>query len=154
MGAKYPWLVAKSCKDLVLSSRVNGTITTPDRAAGPRDAEAFRLHAELCKVFTDPKRLMVLEALRAGECSVGELADGVGMSLPNASQHLSVLRHAGLVATRREGTTVFYSLAEPRIAQACDIVHQIVLDRMPETGSHRPYQVAEAVTAVADKGAS
>jgi len=116
---------------------VNGTITTPERVTGPRDAEAFRLHAELCKVFTDPKRLMVLEALRAGECSVGELADVVGMSLPNASQHLSVLRHAGLVATRREGTTVFYSLAEPRIAQACDIVHQIVLDRMPEARSYR-----------------
>jgi ArsR family transcriptional regulator len=60
------------------------------------------------------------------------------MSLPNASQHLSVLRHAGLVATRREGTTVFYSLSEPRIAQACDIVHQIVLDRMPEARRHRP----------------
>lgn len=114
---------------------MNGTTTTPERAAGPRDAEAFRLHAELCKVFTDPKRLMVLEALRAGECSVGELAGMVGMSLPNASQHLSVLRHAGLVATRRDGTTVFYTLAEPRIAQACDIVHQIVLDRMPEARS-------------------
>src|ERR1039458_8052598 len=103
MGAKYPWLVAKSCKDLVLSSRVNGTITTPERAAGPRDAEAFRLHAELCKVFTDPKRLLVLEALRAGECSVGELAEGGGMSLPNAIQHLSGLGPAGLAGTRFNG---------------------------------------------------
>src|ERR1039458_6055214 len=133
---------------------VSGVTTIPERAISPLEAETFRLHAELCKVLTDPKRLMILQALRAGERSVGELADVVGMSLPNASQHLSVMRHAGLVATRREGTTVFYSMAEPRIAQACDIVHQIVLDRMPETGSHRPYQVAEAVTAVADKGAS
>jgi ArsR family transcriptional regulator len=133
---------------------VSGTSTTAEPAAGPREADAFRLHAELCKVLTDPKRLMVLQALRAGERSVGELADVVGMSLPNASQHLSVMRHAGLVATRREGTTVFYSLAEPRIAQACDIVHQIVLDRMPEGRSQRPHQVAEAAPAVVGDGAS
>ncbi|MGO8686895.1 MAG: ArsR/SmtB family transcription factor [Candidatus Dormibacteria bacterium] len=107
--------------------------TLPGDDDRQRNAEAFRLHAELCKVLTDPKRLMVLQALRAGERSVGELAEIVGMSLPNASQHLSVMRHAGLVATRRGGTTVYYSLAEPRIAQACDIVHQIVLDRHPET---------------------
>jgi ArsR family transcriptional regulator len=118
---------------------VTGVTTIRDPAAGPQEAEAFRLHAELCKVLTDPKRLMILQALRAGERSVGELADVVGMSLPNASQHLSVMRHAGLVATRRDGTTVFYSLAEPRIAQACDIVHQIVLDRMPEARSHRSH---------------
>jgi len=117
---------------------VSGATTIPERATDPLEAEAFRLHAELCKVLTDPKRLMILQALRAGERSVGELADVVGMSLPNASQHLSVMRHAGFVATCREGTTVFYSMAEPRIAQACDIVHQIVLDRMPEARSHRP----------------
>lgn len=117
---------------------VSGVTTIPERATSPLEAEAFRLHAELCKVLTDPKRLMILQALRTGERSVGELAEVVGMSLPNASQHLSVMRHAGLVATRREGTTVFYSMAEPRIAQACDIVHQIVLDRMPEARRHRP----------------
>jgi ArsR family transcriptional regulator len=81
-------------------------------------------------ISTDPKRLMILQALRSAERSVGDLAEMVGISLPNASQHLSVMRHSGLVATRRDGTTVFYSLAEPRIAQACDIVHQIALERM------------------------
>jgi DNA-binding transcriptional ArsR family regulator len=100
-----------------------------------REAEAFQLHAELCKSLTDPKRLLMLRALRSGECSVGELADMVGMTLANASQHLSVLRHAGLVLARREGTTVHYSLLEPRIVEACDIVHQIVEDRLE--GRHR-----------------
>ena len=109
---------------------VSGVSTIPDRAVTSREAEAFRLHAELCKVLTDPKRLMILQALRSAERSVGDLAEMVGISLPNASQHLSVMRHSGLVATRRDGTTVFYSLAEPRIAQACDIVHQIALERL------------------------
>ena len=95
----------------------------------PRDDTAFRLHAELCKVLTDPKRLLLIGALRGAERCVGELAEQIGMTLPNASQHLSVLRHAGLVAARREGTTVYYRLIEPRIADACDIVHEIVADR-------------------------
>ncbi|MGA9115106.1 MAG: metalloregulator ArsR/SmtB family transcription factor [Candidatus Dormiibacterota bacterium] len=117
-----------------------------------RDAEAFRLHAELCKVLTDPKRLMILQALRTGELCVGELAGIVGMSLPNASQHLSVLRHAGLVSTRRGGTTVYYSMAEPRIAQACDIVHQIVLERHPEARPRRAHPVTRPVVVGAAAG--
>jgi ArsR family transcriptional regulator len=102
----------------------------------PQEDAEFRLHAELCKVLTDPKRLQLIGALRNAERCVGDLAEQVGMSLPNASQHLSVLRHAGLVAARREGTTVHYRLIEPRIADACDIVHQIVADR--RAGARRP----------------
>jgi len=88
--------------------------------------DAFRRRAELCRVLTDPKRLLILDALRHGERSVGELADELGCTLPNTSQHLAQLRSAGLVAGRREGTTVHYRLAEPRILKACDVVGAIV----------------------------
>ncbi len=103
-----------------------------------QEREAFRLHAELCRTLTDPKRLMIIRALREhGERSVGELAGALGMSLPNTSQHLAVLRYAGFVAGRRVGTTVNYSLVEPRIAEACEIVHRIVLDRVRAAGAIR-----------------
>jgi ArsR family transcriptional regulator len=92
--------------------------------------ERYRLHAEICKVLTDPKRLMLLDTLRGGERSVGELAGAIGVTLPNASQHLAVLRAAGLVDGRRAGTTVFYRLAEPAITDACDIIHGIVTRRL------------------------
>lgn len=92
--------------------------------------ERYRLHAEVCKVLTDPKRLMLLDALRPGDRSVGELAEAIGVSLPNASQHLAVLRSAGLVDGRRNGTTVIYRLAEPAIVEACDVIHAIVERRM------------------------
>ena len=92
--------------------------------------ERYRLHAEICKVLTDPKRLMLLDTLRGGERSVGELAAAIGVSLPNASQHLAVLRSAGLVEGRRVGTTVEYRLAEPAITSACDIIHAIVTRRL------------------------
>jgi ArsR family transcriptional regulator, virulence genes transcriptional regulator len=92
--------------------------------------ERYRLHAEVCKVLTDPKRLMLIDALRAGERSVGDLADAIGVALPNASQHLAVLRGAGLVDSRRTGTSVMYRLAEPGIVAACDVIHAIVDRRL------------------------
>jgi DNA-binding transcriptional ArsR family regulator len=92
--------------------------------------ERYRLHAEICKVLTDPKRLMLLDSLRSGDRSVGELAEAIGVALPNASQHLAVLRGAGLVEGRRTGTTVRYRLAEPAIAIACDVIDGIVARRL------------------------
>ena len=55
------------------------------------------------------------------------------MTLPNASQHLAVMRGAGLVEGRRAGTTITYRLAEPSIVEACDVIHRIVERRMPRS---------------------
>jgi DNA-binding transcriptional ArsR family regulator len=97
---------------------------------GNRDPERYRLHAEVCRVLTDPKRLMLLDVLREGEHSVGELAQELGCSLSNASQHLAVLRSAGLVDTNRDGTTIRYRLSEPSLIAACDVIHEIVDRRL------------------------
>jgi ArsR family transcriptional regulator len=94
--------------------------------AAEHDAEHLRLHADLCKVLTDPKRLVLLASLRDGERAVGELADAIGSTLANTSQHLAVMRAAGLVEGSRTGTTVRYRLAEPAILEACAIVDGIV----------------------------
>ena len=95
-----------------------------------RTRERYRLHAEICKVLTDGKRLMLIEQLHEGERSVGDLASRLGCTMANASQHLAVLRSAGLVDTRRDGTTILYRLAEPEIVDACRIVQRIVERRM------------------------
>ena len=100
--------------------------------------ERYRLHAEVCKVLTDPKRLMLLDALRRGDRSVGELAQAIGAALPNASQHLAVLRNAGLVGSRRMGATVVYRLAEPEIGDACDVIGRIVMKRLAARHSVAP----------------
>ena len=104
-------------------------MTPMDPNREPR-LERYRLHADLCKVLTDPKRLMMLDALRSGDRSVGQLAEAIGVSLANASQHLAVMRSTGLVDSRRSGTTIVYRLAEPTIVDACDIVHRIVERRV------------------------
>lgn len=90
------------------------------------DLDRYRLHAELCKVLTDPKRLALLNALRSEDRSVGELAETIRSTLANTSQHLAVMRSAGLVEGTRDGTTVRYRIAEPAIIAACDIVSGIV----------------------------
>jgi ArsR family transcriptional regulator len=111
--------------------------------ASRRTLEHYRAHAELCKVLTDPKRLMLLDALRTGERSVGELAEAIDASLPNASQHLAVLRSSGLVDAQRTGQTVHYRLAEPAIVEACDIVDAIVARRLEARDAAR--RAADAI---------
>ena len=114
------------------------------------DNERYRLHAELCKVLTDPKRLALLDALRTDDRSVGELAEAIGATLANTSQHLAVMRSAGLVEGQRDGTTVRYRIAEPAITAACDIVHGIVDRRLARrTAGAAP---APAVTAFGVSG--
>jgi DNA-binding transcriptional ArsR family regulator len=112
--------------------------------AGPDVLAHYRRNAEICKVLTDPKRLLLLASLRAGDRTVGELAATVGTSLPNTSQHLAVLRSAGLVDGRREGSSVRYHLAEPAILDACDIVGGIVERRL--AGRRFPARGAAAVS--------
>lgn len=86
----------------------------------------YERQARLCAVLADPKRLRLLDALRDGERSVGELVEVLGASYPNVSQHLTGMRDAGVVLTRKAGTTVFYRLAFPRLLDACDIVHEVL----------------------------
>ena len=93
------------------------------------DLERFRAAADVCRALTDPKRLALLHQLRDGERTAGSLAADLGCTLANASQHLAVLRHAGLVASRRDGTSIHYRLAMPEILDACDTVARLVATR-------------------------
>ena len=84
-----------------------------------------RKSAAVARALSDPKRLCVLETLASGERSVSELSRDVGCQIPNMSQHLGVLRSAGLVSTRRDGTTVYYSLTDPRVIEAYRLLQDI-----------------------------
>jgi ArsR family transcriptional regulator, virulence genes transcriptional regulator len=91
----------------------------------PTDETGYQRTAVVGRALADPKRLCVLESLAEGELSVSELSTRVGCQVPNMSQHLAVLRSAGLVATRREGTTVFYRLSDPRVLEAYQLLQSI-----------------------------
>jgi DNA-binding transcriptional ArsR family regulator len=81
--------------------------------------------ASIARALSDPKRLCVLETLADGERSVSDLSRDVGCQVPNMSQHLSVLRSAGLVTARRDGSTVYYRLADERVLEAYRLIQTI-----------------------------
>jgi ArsR family transcriptional regulator len=81
--------------------------------------------AAVGRALADPKRLCVLESLSVGELSVSDLSVRVGCQVPNMSQHLAVLRSAGLVTTRRDGNTVYYRLADQRVLEAYRLIQTL-----------------------------
>lgn len=84
-----------------------------------------RRAATIGRALADPKRLCVLESLADGELSVSDLSGRVGCQVPNMSQHLAVLRSAGLVTSRRDGNTIYYRLADPRVLEAYRLIQTI-----------------------------
>mgnify|MGYP001567089194 FL=1 len=97
------------------------------------EQKLYELHAQVCQVFTSPKRLEILNLLRNKELSVGQLAELAKIRQANLSQHLSVLREKGIVKTRREGTTIHYSLSSPKIIKAFDIIREMLLEKLAQT---------------------
>jgi DNA-binding transcriptional ArsR family regulator len=92
-----------------------------------------RLKAEFFKALGHPLRIRVLEVLAEGDQSVSELLEQVSVEQPNLSQQLGVLRRAGFVVARREGSNVIYALADPRIANLLAVSRQILLDMVTAT---------------------
>jgi len=77
---------------------------------------ADEIEAGVFKALADPTRREILQDLKAGELSAGEIVDQFSISAPSISRHLGVLRSAGLVRERREGNRIYYSLVEERLA--------------------------------------
>jgi len=90
----------------------------------------FKLQSEICKTLADPKRLMILHELRDSERSVGQLASSLELPQSNISHHLAIMRERGIVTARRDGTTIYYSLASPKIGKACDLVQGVLKEQL------------------------
>ena len=93
-------------------------------------SEMIRLHAHVCKGLADPKRLMIIDALRDGEVTVTDLVDALEIPQANVSQHLAVLRDKGLVTSRRDGQWAYYSLTSPKIVQAVDLLRAVMHEQL------------------------
>lgn len=96
------------------------------------EKKLFDLHAEICKVFANPKRLEILNAIREKELTVSELVEILGIRKANVSQHLAVLRQKGVVHTRRDGLNIYYSISDPKIIEACDLMRNVLLKQLRE----------------------
>ena len=98
-------------------------------------AEVYARHAEMCKVFSHPLRLQILNTLRDKEMSVSDMADRLGVAIGNLSQHLNMMKHRRVLGTRKDGNVVYYRLGNPKILTAFDLIREILFEQMQREGT-------------------
>ena len=92
--------------------------------------EISELEADFCFALSDPTRILLLYALNEAPRNVTELTLELGVTQPNASRHLKILRERGLVNTVRQGTTITYHLSDDRLIQALDLLRAVMRERL------------------------
>jgi len=99
-----------------------------------KDKTLYELQSEVCKTLASPKRIEILNALKDGEKTVSELVEILGVPKANVSQHLAVMRHKGILKSRREGINMYYSVSNLKVIQACVLMKEVLVDQMKEKG--------------------
>ncbi len=97
-------------------------------------SEVFAFHAQLLKALAHPKRLEIIHLIRDQELSVSDIHQMLDLPQANISQHLMLLRDTGIVKTRRDGKQIFYSLADKKFIQASDLMREITIQQLVESG--------------------
>lgn len=90
---------------------------------------SFAKQARMLKALAHESRLLILDRLSRGECSVGELREMVGSDLSTVSKHLALLRAHGIVENRRAGTAVYYRLITPCVCNFFTCASQVLKER-------------------------
>ncbi len=88
--------------------------------------QLYTYHAEMCKVFSHPKRLELINIIRDKEMSAGELGEKLELTPANLSQHLTMMRERHILVSRKEGNVVYYRIANPRLLEAFDLLREIL----------------------------
>lgn len=101
----------------------------------PRDQERLRLKAEVFKAMGHPIRLGIVEFLQRGEMCVCEIVEHVGTEISNVSKHLGILKKAGIVADRRDGLKIMYSLIMPCAVDFARCVEGVLIKRLEDQRS-------------------
>jgi ArsR family transcriptional regulator, virulence genes transcriptional regulator len=119
--------------------------------------EVYRLQAEVLKTLSNAKRLEIVHLLADGPRDVGRLAEELGISQPNVSQHLALMRSAGVVEAEREGREVHYRLSDPDIIVACETMRGVLvrrLSRISVVATRTPAEVVAGRVSAAASGPS
>ena len=97
--------------------------------------EVALMHHYICEGIGDAKRLRLLYLVAEQPRNVTELTELLDVTQPTVSHHLRILRERGLVNAERDGTSIYYSLGDPRILEAMNILRSFVDDKIQEAGS-------------------
>ncbi len=90
----------------------------------------YSYHAEMCKVFSHPKRLELINLLREKEMSAGKLGERLGLAPANLSQHLTMMRERHILVSRKAGNVVYYRIVNPRLIEAFDLLREILFEQI------------------------
>ncbi|MDP3880397.1 MAG: metalloregulator ArsR/SmtB family transcription factor [Dehalococcoidales bacterium] len=113
------------------------------------EEQVYTYHAEMCKVFSHPKRLELINALRDGEMSAGELSVRLELAPANLSQHLSMMRERRILVSRKEGNMVYYRIANPRLLiEAFDLLREILFEQIRQDAALIQENSSQTVVAV------
>jgi DNA-binding transcriptional ArsR family regulator len=97
-----------------------------DKDSDALHAEVFERQARICKAFANSTRLRMLDLLGKRDWASSELQENLGISKANLSQHVAVLKAAGIVAARRDGKAVYFSLTMPEVKSACQLIRDVL----------------------------
>jgi ArsR family transcriptional regulator, virulence genes transcriptional regulator len=92
--------------------------------------QIYRYHAEMCQVFSHPKRLEVISILRDGEMTVTEMALKLGLTIGNLSQHLSMMKERHILLSRKEGNMVYYRILNPKLIGCFDMMREMLFEQI------------------------
>lgn len=91
----------------------------------PFPKKVYAKNAQIYKIMANEKRLEILNILKIAHYPVQKLADIIGISKANISQHLAILRSYGLVRTERKGKQILYFISDPRIVETCSVLKEL-----------------------------
>jgi ArsR family transcriptional regulator len=127
-------MTAVHSDDLTTSSdHQEPVVPSPPNPLTVANRPLSEVKAELFKALAHPARVRALEVLATGERTVGELQPLVGIESSHLSQQLGVLRRAGLVATRKEGSSVVYALKDPLVSDLLEVAKKLLVASLVET---------------------
>ena len=92
--------------------------------------QIYQYHAEMCQVFSHPKRLEAINVLREGEMTVTELSQKLGLTVGNLSQHLSMMKERHILLSRKEGNMVYYRIANPKLLRCFDMMREMLFEQI------------------------
>jgi ArsR family transcriptional regulator len=98
----------------------------PKQARNVVDDKIYEMQVRICKAFANSSRLRMLDLLAKGERTVSGLQGELGITAANVSQHLAVLKAAGVVTARRDGKQIYCSLTIPEVKQACQLIRNVL----------------------------
>lgn len=90
----------------------------------------YCLHSDLCKTLANARRQQILGVLREDELSVSQMVEATGIPQSNLSQHLGLLRSKGILKVRRDGAHAYYSISNPKIVAAFDLISEVLAEAL------------------------